>query len=207
VLSLEQSLQQRLPGARLETVRAGEVNLQLLAADFPRAPLPGEVARAIWDHPPYWAFCWPAGGWLSQWLPGQPCGGPVVDLGCGSGILSIAMALRGHRVLAVDSDPEARLATASNARLNGVQFPILSSLEEIQESCSLLVLADFLYDPANLEELRQLRGFCPNIVVADCRLQNLPEDFVEIARVQQRILPDLDWGHEFENLIVARTRQ
>jgi len=206
MLSLEQSLQKRLPGAQLETVRVAHVSLQLLKADFPRAPLPGEVARAIWDHPPYWAFCWPAGAWLSQWLPRQDLRGTLVDLGCGSGILSIALALSGHRVLAVDSDPEARLAAAGNARLNGADFPILKSLDEIQEDCSLLVLADFLYDPANLVALRGLRKFSPEILLADCRLKNLPEDFEEIARVQQRIVPDLDWGDEFEQLVVARTR-
>ena len=39
------------------------------------------VAAAVWDSPPYWAFCWPGGGWLSQWLPQQESPGTVVDLG------------------------------------------------------------------------------------------------------------------------------
>ena len=47
--------------------------------------------------------------------------GPLLDVGCGSGILSIAMARRGGRwVLATDIDPEAVRVTRINARANGV---------------------------------------------------------------------------------------
>ena len=45
----------------------------------------------------------------------------VLDLGCGSGVLGIALALRDHcSVLAVDPAPAATLATRANALLNGV---------------------------------------------------------------------------------------
>jgi ribosomal protein L11 methyltransferase len=45
----------------------------------------------------------------------------AVDMGCGSGILAIAMAkLWGCRVIAVDNDPTAVRVTRDNARLNGV---------------------------------------------------------------------------------------
>lgn len=46
--------------------------------------------------------------------------GWVIDFGCGSGILGIAAALLGaHRVMAVDHDPQALVASEENARLNG----------------------------------------------------------------------------------------
>ena len=45
----------------------------------------------------------------------------VIDYGCGSGILAIAAAALGaRRVTALDIDPQARQATADNARINGV---------------------------------------------------------------------------------------
>lgn len=45
----------------------------------------------------------------------------ALDLGCGSGVLAIAMAkLWPERVLAADNDPEAMRVTRANARLNGV---------------------------------------------------------------------------------------
>ena len=48
-------------------------------------------------------------------------GGAILDLGCGSGLLSIVAALSGARsVMAVDIDPEARAAAEANVDLNGV---------------------------------------------------------------------------------------
>jgi ribosomal protein L11 methyltransferase len=49
----------------------------------------------------------------------------VLDLGCGSGVLAVAAALLGAgSVVAIDVDPEARRATADNARTNGVEAQI-----------------------------------------------------------------------------------
>jgi ribosomal protein L11 methyltransferase len=50
-------------------------------------------------------------------------GGPLVDLGCGSGVLAIAAAKLGWGpVLGVDHDPLALAATAENAERNGVDI-------------------------------------------------------------------------------------
>jgi ribosomal protein L11 methyltransferase len=56
------------------------------------------------------------------WLDAHaPVGAKVVDFGCGSGILAIAAALLGAtRVLAIDHDPQALVATLKNAAANGV---------------------------------------------------------------------------------------
>ena len=43
-------------------------------------------------------------GRLSQWLPGDPA--RVVDMGCGTGSLSLLLAELGHDVLGVDSSPD-----------------------------------------------------------------------------------------------------
>jgi ribosomal protein L11 methyltransferase len=50
-----------------------------------------------------------------------PAGGPLADLGCGSGVLAIAAAKLGFGpVTAVDHEPAAIEATRENARVNGV---------------------------------------------------------------------------------------
>jgi ribosomal protein L11 methyltransferase len=57
----------------------------------------------------------------SRLRQGSAAASTVLDLGCGSGLLSIVAALSGARsVVAVDIDPEARAATQSNAERNQV---------------------------------------------------------------------------------------
>jgi ribosomal protein L11 methyltransferase len=61
--------------------------------------------------------------WLCmQWLDQQDLSGlTVIDYGCGSGILGIAALLLGaQKVIAVDNDPQALLATRDNARRNNI---------------------------------------------------------------------------------------
>lgn len=57
-----------------------------------------------------------------EWLDGLALADArVLDFGCGSGILAIAAILLGARsACAVDTDPQALVATAENARRNGV---------------------------------------------------------------------------------------
>ena len=58
---------------------------------------------------------------LERLAAAPPAGTDVIDYGCGSGILAVAAAALGaRRVLALDIDPQARQATAENARINGV---------------------------------------------------------------------------------------
>lgn len=57
----------------------------------------------------------------------------TLDVGCGSGILAIAAALLGSGpVIAIDIDPVAAEVTTENARLNGVEERIASSVTPLQ---------------------------------------------------------------------------
>ena len=70
-------------------------------------------------------------------------GGRVVDIGCGSGVLSVAAGLLGAGMVeAIDIDREAVRATEANAVRNGVQLVVRASLtpvEELAGSASLVV--------------------------------------------------------------------
>ena len=72
--------------------------------------------------------------------PGQP----VIDLGCGSGILSIAALKAGaSQALAVDIDEQAVIATHANARINAID----EKVEAVQGS-----LADILTGKYSLQQ-------------------------------------------------------
>lgn len=67
-------------------------------------------------------------------------GDDVLDVGCGSGALSVAAALRGARVTAIDVDPEAVSTTADNAARNGLSVSAsLTPLAEVDRTFDLVV--------------------------------------------------------------------
>jgi len=107
-------------------------------------------------------------------LEEQPC--PVIDIGCGSGVLSIAAAKLGFApVLALDSDENAVAATAANAAANGVSVETRHADLLIEEPpASELVLANITRQV--LEELAP-RLRCGRLVSSGY----LPTDEVELA--------------------------
>lgn len=67
-------------------------------------------------------------------------GDRVLDVGCGSGALSIAAAVLGGQVTAIDLDPVAVAATADNARRNGVAISTDDRrLDQVDESFDAVV--------------------------------------------------------------------
>ena len=84
-----------------------------------------------------------------QVLESLPVAGrSVLDYGCGSGILGIAaLKLGAARVVAVDLDPQALIATRDNARRNGVEAGIVVQDVEAPVPVSQLVLANILAGP------------------------------------------------------------
>ncbi len=76
-------------------------------------------------------------------------GARVVDFGCGSGILAIAALLLGaDQADCVDIDPQAHLATRSNAEINGVSDQIrLMDAEALTQTGYDLVMANILAGP------------------------------------------------------------
>ena len=85
-----------------------------------------------------------------RWLDGADLQGKtVVDYGCGSGILAIAAALLGAgRVIAVDNDPQALLATKDNAARNNVDEVVETIQPEAFSATEVhVLLANILSQP------------------------------------------------------------
>jgi ribosomal protein L11 methyltransferase len=92
-----------------------------------------------------------------QWLDKADVEGKtVVDFGCGSGILAIAaLKLGASKVIAIDIDPQALLATRDNAQRNNVADRLDVYLPADQPDCQVdLVLANILAGP--LKELSDI---------------------------------------------------
>ena len=73
---------------------------------------------------PYWAELWPTALAMAQWFcrAEEPIPrGWACELGCGLGLVGIALAKLGWRVEATDFVEDALVFAAHNARLNGVQ--------------------------------------------------------------------------------------
>ena len=92
-----------------------------------------------------------------KWLEQQDLSGKtVVDFGCGSGILGIAaIKLGAERVIGIDIDPQALVASRDNAERNGVADQLEVYLPENQPEFSAdIVVANILAQP--LRELHQV---------------------------------------------------
>ena len=200
--TLQQALRQTLPDARIEAVALPDceaIHLGLINEDYQTGPLDPEVMHAVIRDPAYWAFCWGSGLALARYLLEKPelvAGRSVVDLGSGSGVAGIAAALAGAvAVIACDTDPDARLATAMNAELNGVQIEVR---EALPDRADLLLMADVLYDRRNLPLLNLAQAHAREVLVADSRVTALPDpSYREIARIEALTIPNLGEFDEF----------
>jgi predicted nicotinamide N-methyase len=208
---LQHQLNLTLPAARIEVTDlpgCPDIRLGLINADFPGGPLEQETMRAVLEDPAYWAFCWGSGLALARFLLDDPIwvtGKRVVDLGSGSGVVAIAAAMAGAgKVVACDTDPDARMATAANASLNELAFEVT---EVLPETCDLLLMADVLYDRQNLPLLATAQSHATEVLVADSRITDLPDrSYTEVARIEALTCPNLGEFDEFKTAHVFHWR-
>lgn len=201
-------LQQVLAAARAESATlpdVPELALWLLNGDFSSAALTREEMSAVLQYPAYWAFCWASGQVLARWLFDHPeavLGRTVLDFGCGSGVAGIAAAKAGAaRVLACDLDPDALLAAQLNAVLNGVEIELYADFDLIDAPLDLILVADVLYDRANLSWLPRLLERAPQVLVADSRIKDFSAPgYRAIGCQRSSTWPDLDEFDEFRDV-------
>ena len=205
---LNQRLRRTLPMARLEVLPlpgCEQIRLALINPDFPTGPLPPEVMSAVIAEPAYWAFCWGSGLGLARVLLDHPqtvSGRHVLDLGSGSGVAGIAAALAGAaRVTACDLDADACLASEVNAALNDVQMQVVDDLQAVTEPVDLVLMADVLYDRANLPLLDLAAGLGGDVLVADSRIRDLGRvDFEQTGSLEALTFPNLGEFDEFRTV-------
>ena len=204
---LQNALAGLLGDARLvaETLPGTDLKLWLIdPANMERAFNPEETRRIL-EEPPYWCFCWASGLVLARWLAEQPewvRGKRVLDFGAGSGVAAIAAAKAGAlEVVACDLDPLAIAACQANAALNDVQLSYSADFFAEADRFDLIIVADVLYDRANLPLLDQFLSRGQQALVADSRVRDFQHPlYRQLARLEACTWPDLAEPAEFRHV-------
>jgi predicted nicotinamide N-methyase len=204
---LQAALSELLGDARLvaEPLPGTDLKLWLIDADnMDRAFSPDETRRILED-PPYWSFCWASGLALARFLAEHPEwveGKRVLDFGAGSGVAGIAAAKAGAlEVVACDLDPIAIEACQANAQLNGVTLSYSTDFFAEEDRFDLILVADVLYDRANLPLLHQFLSRGKQALVADSRVRDFQHPaYQRLGILDALTLPDLAEPWEFRKV-------
>jgi len=105
---------------------------------------------------PYWAELWPSSVGLARWFweqrPGAPSEG-ARELGCGVGLVGVALAMLGWQVEATDYVETALAFASFNARANGVGenhgIAYLDWREPAGPPVACMVASDVVYEAQN----------------------------------------------------------
>lgn len=113
------------------------------------------------DRMPYWAWLWPSAIPMAQailrstWDPAWP----ILELGCGSGFISLAALQRGHRVTITDYEPHAVALAHFNALRNGFRHfesRLLDWRKPEPQTFPLILGCDLLYQQSSHQPLLTL---------------------------------------------------
>ncbi|QCT98816.1 methyltransferase [Stutzerimonas degradans] len=204
---LQAALNALLGDARLVAEPLPDTDLRLWlidAANMDRAFSPEETRRILED-PPYWCFCWASGLVLARWLAERPQwvrGKRVLDFGAGSGVAAIAAAKAGAaEVVACDLDPLALAACRANAALNDVELRYSQDFFAEADRYDLIIVADVLYDRANLPLLDRFLSRGREALVADSRVRDFAHPlYRRLDVLDARTWPDLAEPAEFRQV-------
>lgn len=211
---LQRALSELLGDARLVARPLPDTDLKLWLIDgdnMDRAFSPEETRRIL-HEPPYWSFCWASGLAMARYLAEQPRwveGKRVLDFGAGSGVAGIAAVKAGAReVVACDLDPLAIAACQANAALNGVALGYSTDFFAEADRFDLILVADVLYDRANLPLLDQFLSRGREALVADSRVRDFQHPlYRRIEMLQAMTLPDLAEPEEFRHVSLYHARR
>ncbi|UFH48961.1 class I SAM-dependent methyltransferase [Pseudomonas sp. KNUC1026] len=212
--ALGQALAQLLGDASLARTElpGTELALWLIDPEHMARPFSPEETRRILDEPPYWCFCWASGLALARWLAEAPhwvAGKRILDFGAGSGIAGIAAARAGAaEVVACDLDPLALQACQANAALNGVSLSLSTDFFSEADRFDLILVADVLYDRANLPLLGQFLSRGREALVADSRVRDFNHPLYRpLGTLDALTLPDLAEPEAFRKVSLYHARR
>lgn len=205
--ALQAALAELLGDAQLvaETLPGTDLKLWLIDANNMDRAFSPEETRRILEEPPYWCFCWASGLVLARWLADHPewvAGKRVLDFGAGSGVAAIAAAKAGAaEVVACDLDPLALASCRANAELNDVELTYSEDFFAEADRFDLIIVADVLYDRANLPLLDQFLSRGRQALVADSRVRDFNHPLYQrLGILEASTWPDLAEPAEFRHV-------
>jgi predicted nicotinamide N-methyase len=157
------SREQRIELVDEEVDLGGGVRARITRPREPGRLLDDAVSAGATDAP-YWAELWPSARALATHLATLDLHGVrAVELGCGLALPSVAAALRGAEVLAVDRDADAvRIAEANGERAGGGVRGLVADLSDATGELAaagpfdLVLAADVLYESVLADALATL---------------------------------------------------
>ncbi|WP_085585878.1 MULTISPECIES: methyltransferase [unclassified Pseudomonas] len=211
---LQQALSGLLGDARLVAcpLPGTDLRLWLIDGDNMAREFTPDETRRILHEPPYWSFCWASGLAVARYLAEHPewvRGKRVLDFGAGSGIAGIAAVKAGAlEVVACDLDPLAIAACRANASLNGVEMGYSTDFFAEADRFDLILVADVLYDRANLPLLDAFLSRGREALVADSRVRDFRHpQYTRIEMLEAMTLPDLAEPEEFRHVSLYHARR
>ncbi|MBD2859588.1 methyltransferase [Spongiibacter sp. KMU-158] len=184
---------------------APELSLYLLSEAYPQYELSAEQLEKIMNYPAYWCFCWASGQVMARYILDNPelvKNKRVIDFGAGSGVAAIAAAMAGAaEVVACDLDPDALLSSRENAALNHVELGYSDDFFGDEQYWDVILVADVLYDRANLPLLDVFLQRADNVLVADSRVKDFSvPGYRHLSFHRATTVPDLDESDEFSRV-------
>ncbi len=187
--------------------------------------LPKDLTRFIniqdvFHEFPLWAKIWPASWVLAGYLAEMPVASTkkIIEIGAGTGLVSIVAASFGHNVTLTESNPEALQFARANALVNGCpQLPIREldwNRPQLKDRVDYIVASEVTYKKDDLQPLLSLFKHCLNPdgeVFLAGEMRRVSKDFYQQLetgfkiRAQKKILRSS--GEEFAVFLLRMTRK
>jgi len=122
--------------------------------------------RDVFHKFPLWAKIWPASWVLADYLARMPVASSrkILEIGGGTGLVSIVAAACGHNITLTESNPDALQFARANALVNGCpQLPIREldwNRPQLKDTVEFIVASEVAYKKEDLQPLLSLFEHC-----------------------------------------------
>ncbi|CAB1064089.1 hypothetical protein D1BOALGB6SA_8880 [Olavius sp. associated proteobacterium Delta 1] len=118
--------------------------------------------RDVFTEFPLWAKIWPASWVLAGYLAQMPVDSTnkIIEIGAGTGLVSIVAASFGHNITLTESNPDALQFASANALVNGCpQLPVREldwNRPQLKDTADYIVASEVTYKNDDLQPLLNL---------------------------------------------------